>query len=154
VIKYCRDWIAYCLMLVYWAVTSIFVSLLAALLYIILPQKYALASGRFLIQKDFQCFVFVLRVTGLLILQDEELKTLANRQGAMIVAPNHLALWDVVFIVAQVPELICIMKGSILKNPLFGGQAGRLAGYIPVNSISQMIKAAKQSLTKNDPNKN
>ena len=51
---------------------------------------------------------------------------------------------------AQVPELICIMKDSILKNPLLGGGAGRLAGYIPVNSISQMIKLAKQCLKKND----
>jgi len=150
VIKYCRDWVAYCLLLVYWAVTSIFVSLLGTLLYMILPQKYALASGRFLIQKDFQSFIGLLRMTGLLILQDDELKTLINRPGAMIVAPNHIALWDVVFIVAQVPELICIMKDSILKNPLFGGQAGRLAGYIPVNSISQMIKLAKKSLLKND----
>lgn len=147
-IKYCRDWVAYILMLVYWAVTSMFVSLLGTLLYIILPQKYALASGRFLIQKDFQSFIGLLRITGLLILQDEELKTLANKSGAMIVAPNHIALWDVVFIVAQVPELICIMKESILKNPLFGGQAGRLAGYIPVNSISQMIKLAKRRILK------
>ncbi|SMG67332.1 phospholipid/glycerol acyltransferase [methanotrophic bacterial endosymbiont of Bathymodiolus sp.] len=149
-IKYCWDWVVYCFMLVYWTVTSIFVSLLGALLHIILPQKYALVSGRYLIQKDFQCFILLLKVTGLLILEDEELKTLAKRQGAMIVAPNHLALWDVVFIVAQVPALICIMKESILKNPLFGGQVGRLAGYIPVNSISQMIKLAKQCLIKND----
>lgn len=147
-IKYCRDWVAYILMLVYWAVTSMFVSLLGTLLYIILPQKYALASGRFLIQKDFQSFIGLLRITGLLILQDEELKTLANKSMAMIVAPNHIALWDVVFIVAQVPGLICIMKESILKNPLFGGQAGRLAGYIPVNSISQMIKLAKRRILK------
>ena len=137
-------------MLVYWAVTSIIVSLLGALLYAILPSKYALSSGRFLIQKDFQLFILLLKVTGLLILEDDQLKALANRQGAMIVAPNHLALWDVVFIVAQVPELICIMKESILKNPLLGGQAGRLAGYIPVNSISQMIKLAKQCLIKHD----
>lgn len=150
VIKYCWDWIVYIFLLVYWAVTSIFVSLLGALLYVVMPQKYALVSGRFLIQKDFQLFIYLLKLTGLLILDDEELKALASRQGAMIVAPNHLALWDVVFIVAQVPKLICIMKESILKNPLFGGQAGRLAGYIPVNSINQMIKLAKQSLTKNN----
>ncbi|GAW85276.1 conserved hypothetical protein [Bathymodiolus platifrons methanotrophic gill symbiont] len=150
VIKYCRDWVAYFFMLAYWAVTSIFVSLVGSLLYIILPQKYALVSGRFLIQKDFQFFILLLKVTGLLILEDEQLKKLASRQGAMIVAPNHLALWDVVYIVAEVPALICIMKESILKNPLFGGQAGRLAGYIPVNSISQMIKLAKQCLVNND----
>ena len=149
-IKYCCDWFIYCLMLVYWAVTSILVSLLGTVMNIVLPQKYALACGRFMLQKDFQFFIFVTKVSGFLILEDEELKALANRQGAMIVAPNHAALWDVVFIVAQVPELICIMKESILKNPLLGGGAGRLAGYIPVNSISQMIKLAKQCLKKND----
>ncbi|WP_221894963.1 lysophospholipid acyltransferase family protein [Bathymodiolus japonicus methanotrophic gill symbiont] len=149
-IKYCWDWVAYCFMLIYWAVTSIFVSLLGTLLYLILPPKYALAIGRLLIQKDFQLFIFILKITGLLILEDEQLKALAERQGAMIVAPNHIALWDVVFIVAQVPKLIIIMKESILKNPLFGGQAGRLAGYIPVNSISQMIKLARQCLLKNN----
>lgn len=149
-IKYCWEWLLYLLLLVYWAVTSVSISLIGTLLYLILPQKYALVGGRFMLQKDFQFFIFFLKKIGLLILEDEELKALANRQGSMIVAPNHIALWDVVFIVAQVPKLICIMKESILKNPFFGGQAGRLAGYIPVNSISQMLKLAKNRLKDND----
>lgn len=149
-IKYCLDWLAYCFLLVYWAVTSVAVSLVATFLYLLLPKKNALVAGRFLIQKDFQFFIALMKMTGLLILQDDDLKALANRSEAMIVAPNHLALWDVVFIVAQVPELICVMKANILKNPLFGGQIGRLAGYISVASISQMIRLAKQSLLKKD----
>lgn len=84
-------------------------------------------------------------MTGLLILEDDDLRKLASRSGAMIVAPNHIALWDAVFIIAQIPELICIMKGSILRNPFLGGGA-RLAGYIPNDSASQMLLAASHQL--------
>lgn len=149
VIKVCWEWFLLFLGLVYWAVTAISISLTGTFLCWILPHKYALACGRFLLQKDFQLFVFLLKITGLLILEDDALKTLANRKGAMIVSPNHIALWDVVFIVAQVPKLLCVMKGSILRNPFLGGGA-RLAGYIPINSITQMLKLAKQQLKGNE----
>ena len=140
-IRYCWEWFLLFLGLLYWAFISISISLTGTVLCWVLPQKQALVCGRFLLQKDFQFFIFLLKISGLLILEDEELKALANKKGAMIVAPNHLALWDVVFIVAQVPELMCVMKGSILRNPFLGGGA-HLAGYIPINSISQMLKAA------------
>jgi len=144
-IKYCWEWFLLFLGLLYWAVTAISISLLGTFLYAILPSKYALACGRFLLKKDFQFFIFLLKISGLLILDDHELKSLAGKKEAMIIAPNHIALWDVVFIVAQVPEALCIMKGSIMRNPFLGGGA-RLAGYIPINSISQMLKLAVQRL--------
>ncbi len=148
-VKYCWEWFLLFIGLAYWAVTGIIVSLVAVALAWVLPQQYGLHCGRFLIQKSFQFFILFLKVTGLLILDDQALAILAKQQGAMIVAPNHLALWDVVFIIAQVPRLICIMKGSILRNPLLGGGA-RLAGYIPINSISQMLKSTIAQLKKNE----
>ncbi len=141
VLKYCWEWFLLFLGLIYWAVTGISISLLGVILRWILPHDYGLRCGRFIIQKDFQLFIFLLKISGLLILEDTDLKELAKQQQAMIVAPNHIALWDVVFIVAQVPKLMCIMKGSILRNPFLGGGA-RLAGYIPINSINQMLKSA------------
>lgn len=140
-LKYCWEWLVFWLGLLYWAVVALIVSLLGMVLSWTLPNRYGVHCGRFLIQKAFQLFVLLLKKTGLLILEDDALKALAKHHGAMIVAPNHLALWDVVFIVAQVPSLVCIMKGSILRNPFLGGGA-RLAGYIPINSISQMLKSA------------
>lgn len=148
-IKYCWEWFLLFLGLLYWAVTATAISLTGTVLCWLLSQKYALTCGRFLLQKDFQFFIFLLKISGLLILEDEALKTLASRKGAMIVAPNHVALWDVVFVVAQVPELICVMKGSILRNPFLGGGA-RLAGYIPINSITQMLRLAKHQLNANE----
>ncbi|MCF7970579.1 MAG: 1-acyl-sn-glycerol-3-phosphate acyltransferase [Methylococcaceae bacterium] len=148
-IKYCWEWFLLFMGLVYWAITAIVVSLTGTILIAILPQKTALSCGRFLLQKDFQFFIFLLKITGLLILDDEALKSLARRKEAMIIAPNHTALWDIVFIAAQVPEVVCVMKGSILNNPFLGGGA-RLAGYIPINSISQMLKLAVQRLKQNE----
>ncbi|MBT3813221.1 MAG: 1-acyl-sn-glycerol-3-phosphate acyltransferase [Gammaproteobacteria bacterium] len=145
-IKYCWEWLLYLWLLVYWTVTSVSISVVGTVLYWLLPQKYAHICGRFILQKDFQLFIFILKITGLLILEDEQLRSLANKQEAMIVAPNHVALWDVVFIVARVPNLICIMKANILRNPLFGGGASYLAGYLPVRSITQMLKLAKARL--------
>ncbi len=148
-IKYCWEWFLLFLGLAYWAVTAIGISLSGVVLRWVLPQELSLLWSRFIIQKDFQFFIYFLKITGLLILEDDDLKQLAKQRGAMIVAPNHLALWDVVFIIAQVPNLICIMKGSILRNPFLGGGA-RLAGYIPINSITQMLKSAALSLKKNE----
>jgi len=144
-IKYCWEWSLLFLGLLYWAVTAISISLVSRLLYLLLPRKIALSCGRFLLQKDFQCFVFLLKISRLLILDDKDLKSLSKQQGGMIIAPNHVALWDVVFIVAQIPKALCVMKASILQNPFLGGGA-RLAGYIPINSISQMLKISKQRL--------
>lgn len=148
-IKYCWEWFLLFLGLVYWAFTSFGISITGAILYWVLPQKYGLMWGRFILQKDFQFFIFLLKITGLLILEDEELKALAKRKEAVIVAPNHIALWDVVFVVARVPQLICVIKGSILRNPFLGGGA-LLAGYIPINSITQMLRVAKQQLKSNE----
>ncbi len=149
VIKYYWEWFLLLMGLVYWAITAPAISITGTILSAILPQKMALSCGRFLLQKDFQFFVFLLKITGLLILDDKELKSLTGHKEAIIIAPNHTALWDIVFIAAQVPEAVCVMKGAILSNPLLGGGA-RLAGYIPINSISQMLKLAVQRLKQNE----
>lgn len=90
--------------------------------------------------------IFVLYFTraGLLNLEQDDLQSLAKRQGPLIIAPNHLALWDAVFLIAEIPELVCLMKGAILRNPFLGGGA-RLAAYLPNDSSAQMLLAAKHS---------
>lgn len=135
------EWLLLIVGFIYWAVAGLSVTLIANLLTLLLPPRYALMSGRFILQKVFQLFIAYLKITGLLILEDSDLKALARQQGAVIIAPNHLALWDAVFIIARIPEVVCIMKGAILRNPFLGGGA-KLAGYIPNDSISKMLKLA------------
>ncbi|BCG63869.1 MAG: hypothetical protein methR_P1614 [Methyloprofundus sp.] len=149
VVKYYWEWLLLFVGLFYWAVASMTVSLLGTVLIVILPQKMALACGRFLLSKVFQIFIGFLKICKLLILDDAELQSLAGRPEGLIIAPNHTALWDVVYIAAKIPEAVCVIKGSILMNPFLGGGA-RLAGYIPINSISQMLKIATQRLKQDE----
>lgn len=130
---------------VYWAVVGSSITVIGTLLYWCLPVRYSLPCGRFLLQKAFQVFIAYFKVAGLLVLDDKALAKLAEHSGSMIIAPNHIALWDAVFIIARIPETICIMKGVILRNPILGGGA-RLAGYIPNDSTSQMLLKASARL--------
>ena len=133
--------------LLYWAVVGFSITLIGAVLYVLLPKKQTLPCGRFLLQKAFLLFIAYFKKAGLLELDDSALQTLADRKGAMIIAPNHIALWDAVFIIAKIPRTVCIMKGAILRNPFLGGGA-RLAGYIPNDATSQMLLAAVHQLKK------
>lgn len=133
--------------LLYWGVAGLAITILASVLYALLPKKYSLPCGRFLLQKAFLLFIAYFKIAGLLELDDSALQQLADRKGAVIIAPNHISLWDAVFIIAKIPETVCIMKGAILKNPFLGGGA-RLAGYIPNDGTAQMLLAASHQLKK------
>lgn len=130
---------------VYWALAGLGITVIGTLLYRLLPKKYSIRCGRFLLSQAFRFFIGYLKITHLLILDDRDLKILAKKPGPMIVAPNHIALWDAVYLIAQIPDLICIMKGAILRNPFLGGGA-LVAGYIPNDSASQMLISATHRL--------
>ena len=131
--------------LLYWGVVGIFISLLSLFLYPVLPKKYSKPCGRFLLQKAFLIFVRYLTMTGFVILDDHALTKILAYEGGLIIAPNHIALWDAVFIIAKIPESVCIMKGAILRNPVLGGGA-KLAGYIANDSTTQMLRTASEQV--------
>jgi 1-acyl-sn-glycerol-3-phosphate acyltransferase len=131
--------------LLYWGIAGLIITLLGIILYAVLPKKYARSCGRFLLQKAFLIFINYLKLTGLIILDDSALDSLNTYKMGMIIAPNHIALWDAVFIIAKIPQTICIMKGSILRNPFLGGGA-RLAGYIANDSALQMLRDGSKQL--------
>ncbi|NOQ34314.1 MAG: 1-acyl-sn-glycerol-3-phosphate acyltransferase [Methylococcaceae bacterium] len=143
--KSCYESLLVPLGLLYWAVAGLTITVIGAVLYSILPKKYSRPCGRFLLQKAFLFFIAYLKISRFVYLDDSALTRLADYKGAAIIAPNHIALWDAVFIIAKIPETICIMKGAILRNPFLGGGA-RLAGYIANDSSGQMIRAASQQL--------
>jgi 1-acyl-sn-glycerol-3-phosphate acyltransferase len=146
-LKICRDWILMMLGFAYWGIGGLLVTLISLVLYWILPERYAQPCGKIIIQKALKLFIDYFKVARLLILDDADLNQLAQLPGAMIIAPNHLALWDAVFIIAKIPNLTCIMKGAILRNPLLGG-GSRLAGYIPNDSTPQMLHSATHAAKK------
>jgi 1-acyl-sn-glycerol-3-phosphate acyltransferase len=65
--------------------------------------------------------------------------------GALVLAPNHPSLLDAVFIVSRLPEAVCVMKGSLLRNFLLS-PAARLARYVPNDSLLRLISRAAPEL--------
>ena len=140
-LKISRDWILMMLGFAYWGIIGLLVTMISLVLFWILPERHAQPCGKFIIQQALRLFIAYFKAARLLILDDADLDQLARLPSAMIIAPNHLALWDAVFIIAKIPNLTCIMKGAILRNPLLGG-GSRLAGYIPNDSTQQMLHSA------------
>lgn len=66
---------------------------------------------------------------------------LTRQAGGYIVAPNHPAMWDVVFLLSKLDPMTCIFKASLIRNPLFFGGA-MLAGLIPNAPAIRMVKRA------------
>ncbi|GAA5482503.1 lysophospholipid acyltransferase family protein [Haloferula sargassicola] len=130
----------------YWGVAGLLITLLAIPLCLILPKRRGEIFGRSLLHHAFRIFVRYLRITGLVHADLDSLKPLRARKDPVIIAPNHTSLWDAVFVIACLPQPICIMKESILCNPFLGGGA-RLAGYIPNGSSSRLIRDASDALS-------
>lgn len=134
----------------YWLVGGLLISLIGWPLYFVLPRRLSRRIGGALLGLVFEVFVGYLRATGLVRAELAGLAPLRGREGAFIVAPNHLALWDAVFLLAVLPRAVCVMKRGIIRNPLLGGGA-TLAGYIPACHNRQMIRAAVDALADGRP---
>ena len=138
----------YCAMafgLLYWAVFGLLFTLLGGPLHRLLPRRAGEALGRGLLHRAFRSFVVLLKLMRLVDADLRGLDRLKSFDFPFILAPNHLSLWDAVFVIARLPRAVCVMKESILKNPFLGGGA-RLAGYIPNGATGRMVRDAADAL--------
>lgn len=124
-------------------------SLIATVLGPILPRRVGEPLGRFAIMAGFRFYLDVLRLTGIVKLDLKALDVLRDER-ALIVAPNHPSMIDVVLIASRMPNLVCIMKASIWDNLLLGGGA-RLAGYIRNDAPVNMVRLAADAVSKGTP---
>ena len=60
--------------------------------------------------------------------------------GAVLVA-NHPGLMDITYLLARVPEAVCIFKPAIRRNPVLGA-AARRAGYLASDGGSDLVRDA------------
>lgn len=134
--------------LLYWGIFGLLFTIVAIPLCIILPKRKAEILGRSMLHYAFRVFVGYLQVTQLVHADLDSLKPLRSKKEPVIIAPNHTSLWDAVFVISCLPQPICIMKESILRNPFLGGGA-RLAGYIPNGSSSRLVREAADALSEN-----
>jgi len=124
-------------------------SLIATVLGPILPRRFGEPLGRFAIMAGFRFYIEMLRLSGIVKLDLSALDALRHER-ALIIAPNHPSMIDVVLIASRLPNLVCIMKASIWDNLLLGGGA-RLAGYIRNDAPVNMVRLAADEVRKGTP---
>lgn len=119
-------------------------NLLALLLYPLLPRSTGRRLGRWVIASVYAKFWLLARHTGMLRIESQALDALRDEAGLIVVA-NHPSMLDALLLVARLPRSACVMKASLMGNPLLGPGA-RLARYIRNDSARGMIRLAVQDL--------
>ena len=104
-------------------------------------QRGVQRLGQRWLRQAFTVYVGVLEGFGIVTCEYTGFERLAAQAGGYIVAPNHPAMWDVVFLLSRLDPMTCIFKASLIRNPLFVGGA-MLAGLIPNAPAIRMVKRA------------
>jgi 1-acyl-sn-glycerol-3-phosphate acyltransferase len=133
-------WLALQLQLLLLGAMSLGWNLAALLLYPLLPRDLGLRLGRAMIAWGYGVFWRIAACSGMLRLDAGVLDALRDERGLIVVA-NHPSLLDALMLVARLPRSACIMKASLVRNPLLGPGA-RLARYIRNDSAYGMIHRA------------
>ena len=116
----------------------------ALLLYPLLPAAAGRRMGRQLISRAYALFWRLTNASGLVQVHAQALDSLRDEPGLVVVA-NHPSLLDAMVLVAHLPRGACIMKASLMRNPLLGPCA-LLARYIRNDSTWGMVRRAVRDL--------
>ena len=128
----------------YFGGLGLLLTLVAAVLYPLLPRQAGSHLGRRIIGAVFRSFLALMQAPGILRLDLSALDSLRGEPG-LIIAPNHPCLLDAVFVISRIPGVACITKADNWNNPMLGGGA-RLAGYIRNDSARGMLRQAASEL--------
>jgi 1-acyl-sn-glycerol-3-phosphate acyltransferase len=137
-------WLLLQLLLLGLGLMSLAWNAIALLLYPLLPRATGQRVGRAGISRGYRLFWSLARASGLLRMDAAALRPLAGEKGLVIVA-NHPSLLDALLLVAELPRSACVMKASLMRNPLLGPGA-RLARYIRNDSPRRMLREAIDDL--------
>jgi len=119
-------------------------TLVALPLYLLLPRRLGVPVGRRGIQRGFRLYTAWLSAVGGYHLDLSAIDTLIGGPP-LVLAPNHPVVIDAILMVTRHPNIVCIMKASLMNNVLLGAGA-RLAGYIPNHPPRRMVREAIAAL--------
>jgi 1-acyl-sn-glycerol-3-phosphate acyltransferase len=131
-------------LLIHLGAMSLTWNLVAAVLYPLLSRRQGTLVGRAAISSVYRGFWTSAEWCGLMRIDYTALDSLSN-DGGLIIAANHPSMLDALLVIARVPRGICIMRGSLMKNPFLGAGA-RLARYIRNDRPRSMIRSAVANL--------
>jgi 1-acyl-sn-glycerol-3-phosphate acyltransferase len=122
----------YCQLVLGYAILGIGCLLASALAFpctLILPARAGAWLGRHLAMYGFRAYLWGLSRLGVARFDIGALDALRHA-GPLIIAANHPGLLDALMVVSRLPNVVCVLKASLLRNVLWGNGA-RLARYIP-----------------------
>lgn len=137
-------WIALQAMLLLLGLASLGWNLVALVLYPLLSRERGRELGRAAIARGYQWFWNVAERAGMMRLHSQALEALRDEPGLIVVA-NHPSMLDALMLVGRLPRSACVMKASLMRNPLLGPGA-RLARYIRNDTGHAMVRAAVEDL--------
>lgn len=121
-------------------------ALVAVLLLPLMTVAAGRRAGRLGAMYGFRAWLALMELLGAWRLDLAELDRLRDA-GPLVVAPNHPSLLDAVFVISRLPDTVCVMKGSLLRNFLLA-PAARLARYVPNDSLLRLIARASPELAR------
>lgn len=136
------DYLVLYLGLIWLGVLSLCWTLIACMLYPLLPERYAIYLGRYAIMISFRAYLASLSLSQRCSFDLTELDVLRN-DSPMIIAPNHPCLLDAVMVISRLPNVACVMKAELMNN-IFLGAGARLARYIRNEPIRHMVIQATE----------
>lgn len=132
--------LAFHAMVAVWLLSSLAWSLIAGVLFRVLPARSGEALGQFMIMAGFRWVIGAMRATGVLRCDLRALDAL-RAERSLVIAANHPTMLDAVLMISRLPRVVCITKASLWDNPGLGGSV-RLAGYLRNDAPLAMIRRA------------
>jgi 1-acyl-sn-glycerol-3-phosphate acyltransferase len=131
-------------LLAVFGLSSLVLSVLAAILNPLLPRRVAEPLGQLMIMAACRAFVAAMRASGIISCDLGQLDAL-RRGTPVVIAPNHPSLLDAVLVISRLPNVVCVAKAEIWDNAFLGG-AARLAGFIRNDSPAKLVREAVRQL--------
>jgi 1-acyl-sn-glycerol-3-phosphate acyltransferase len=103
-----------------------------------LPAATRIPAGRRLISRGLAGYLYFLKVFCSVRVDSSALDTV-RLESPLIIIANHPSLLDAVVLLARLPRAVCVMKGSLKRNILFGPMA-HLAGYVSNDDPMTLIR--------------
>lgn len=106
-------------------------------------QKHA--RSRTVIGFFFRLLVRVLQKSGCMRLETSGLERLDGTRGALVLA-NHPSYIDVVVLLSLAPQVNCVVKGALWRNPFYWSIV-RSAGYLRNSTPESLVESCAKALT-------
>lgn len=126
-------------LLAYWSVCSLVLLPVVCLALLLRCQPRRRELGQAVLKQMFRGVARILSWFGVIEVSYHGFERVKAHLGPVILAPNHPALWDAVFVLAEVDRAACVLKAGLMRNPLltFGARA---AGFVPNEPTHAMLR--------------